>query len=264
MNETVQSQNDTTNETRSESSNGKCVVTGIYKIVNRSNGHYYVGSSKDIMFRWRRHRRALASGRHHSRRLQRAWNKYGEQRFDFQIIERLSAADLLDVEQRYLDIAKTEPKITYNVSFLAGGGCTDPAIIDKIKRYWTDSRRKKRANDMTGPKNPFFGKKHRKSAREAVGRTHRGKHLSVEHKKKIVQYGTDNGATDPMLYSFTNVKTGETFIGLRIDFMRKFSIGRSVIDHFVQKPSAVSKSGWTMSKVKPSLPSERRHRPVTS
>ena len=53
-----------------------------------------------------------------------------------------------------------------------------------------------------------------------------------------------------MLYSFTNVKTGETFTGLRIDFMKKFSIRRSVIDHFVQKPSAVSKSGWTMAKVK--------------
>lgn len=246
MNETAQSQSDTMNETEPKFSNDKCVVTGIYKIVNRHNNHYYVGSSNDIPTRWSKHLYRLRAGIHHSRRLQRAWNKYGATSFEFIIIEPTPTDQLLTVEQRYLDIAKSEVRKTYNVSFTAGGGCNDPTIIQKIKRYWTPNRRRARARHMSGVGNPFFGKTHTRKTKDALRLAHIGKSLSEEHKRKIARYGEANSATDKTIYRFTNTKTGETFTGIRIDFMRRFGVKRSVIDHFIQKPSAISKSGWMM------------------
>ena len=84
-NKTASVQNDTTTTTEKPSVPNACC--GIYKIVNRINQHYYVGSSKNIPFRWTRHKKALKSSSHHSRRLQRAWNKYGEESFEFIVVE---------------------------------------------------------------------------------------------------------------------------------------------------------------------------------
>src|SRR6188508_1235746 len=52
----------------------KQMAGGIYLITCTQNGRQYVGSSKDIAYRWRKHREKLSSGRHWNRYLQRAWN----------------------------------------------------------------------------------------------------------------------------------------------------------------------------------------------
>lgn len=43
---------------------------------------------------------------HHSRYLQRAWNKYGPSSFLFELIEVIDIPSLLITEQMYLDIVK--------------------------------------------------------------------------------------------------------------------------------------------------------------
>lgn len=97
-------------------------VSGIYKIVNRINGKYYVGSSANIKDRWRQHRRALRKNLHWNDHLQLSWNKYKEPTFDFIVVETcLPQKDvLLSDEQRYLDIAKNEKDKCYNITFTAG------------------------------------------------------------------------------------------------------------------------------------------------
>ena len=66
-------------------------ISGIYKIINKINGKYYVGSSVNIKDypnnRWSRHIADLNANRHHNDYLQRAWNKYGQDAFEFIIIE---------------------------------------------------------------------------------------------------------------------------------------------------------------------------------
>lgn len=77
----------------------------IYKIRNVTNDHYYVGSTVDSRKRFWAHRKALRAGTHDCVHLQRAWNKYGEDCFRFEVIEQLDSKEALyPAEQRWLDV----------------------------------------------------------------------------------------------------------------------------------------------------------------
>jgi group I intron endonuclease len=65
-------------------------MIGIYKITNKINGMVYIGESLDIERRWAEHKADLDSNKHHSRKLQKDWNKYGEDNFIFEVIEELN------------------------------------------------------------------------------------------------------------------------------------------------------------------------------
>jgi hypothetical protein len=77
-------------------------ISCIYKIENVVTHNLYIGSSSDFIERQRRHRRDLRKGKHHSRYLQRAWNKYGEEAFLFSLLELCDEEDLLEREGIYL------------------------------------------------------------------------------------------------------------------------------------------------------------------
>lgn len=92
-------------------------MIGVYKITNLTNNKLYIGSSIDIKGRWAEHKRDLKNNKHHSTYLQRSWNKYGENSFNFSIIEECNKDDLLDREQFYLDKYKSYKKENgYNVA----------------------------------------------------------------------------------------------------------------------------------------------------
>ena len=61
-------------------------ICGIYCIENILNHKKYIGQSIDINNRWYTHKSKLNTNKHHSKYLQRSWNKYGEYFFDFYII----------------------------------------------------------------------------------------------------------------------------------------------------------------------------------
>ena len=96
-------------------------VSGIYKIVNKVNGKYYVGSSYDIGKRVIRHKRQLKLRNHFNNYLQKSYDKHGEDNFEFVVVECVLpiSSELFKVEQKYLDIAKTELKKTYNLRLKA-------------------------------------------------------------------------------------------------------------------------------------------------
>ena len=75
----------------------------IYKIVNLVNDKFYVGSTIHKKVRFRQHRKLLRGNRHHCKHLQAAWNKYGEEKFDFRVVEEVpDAVSLQGVEDRWL------------------------------------------------------------------------------------------------------------------------------------------------------------------
>jgi group I intron endonuclease len=76
---------------------------GIYKIVNKTNGKSYFGSTKDFSERKCHHFSELRGNYHGNKHLQRAYNLYGEENFEFIIVEEVDNDYLLDVEQIYLD-----------------------------------------------------------------------------------------------------------------------------------------------------------------
>lgn len=91
--------------------------TGIYQIRNIINNDSYIGSAKDINRRWQRHKSALKHDHHENTHLQRAWNKYGDKNFMFEILEECLYENLLNREQKYLDL---NPK--YNIAKTSSGG----------------------------------------------------------------------------------------------------------------------------------------------
>jgi group I intron endonuclease len=63
---------------------------GIYIIQNLVNGKVYIGSSSNIRRRFSQHKSTLRHNTHKNRHLQNAWNKYGEENFEFIVIEHHS------------------------------------------------------------------------------------------------------------------------------------------------------------------------------
>lgn len=95
------------------------MTSGIYVIRCKVTGKVYVGSSKNIKVRWRHHRRMLKSGTHHSIKLQRAWDKYGEDAFEFKIVEEVIDGLLTIYEQVYINHYNS-PVDGYNILKVAG------------------------------------------------------------------------------------------------------------------------------------------------
>ena len=62
----------------------------IYKIINLTNGKFYVGSTNNQRERFRTHRTKLRNNKHHCAHLQAAWNMYGEDSFLFRVVEEVA------------------------------------------------------------------------------------------------------------------------------------------------------------------------------
>jgi len=91
---------------------------GIYKIANILNNKVYIGSSNNIYSRFKDHKTLLRNNKHHSNHLQNAWNKYGEENFEFNIVEEIEDKQLLrKKELEYsLKYSSLNPKYGYNIA----------------------------------------------------------------------------------------------------------------------------------------------------
>lgn len=106
--------------------------SGIYKIRNLINGKIYVGSTQDFSFRKKEHFWELKNNKHYNQYLQRAFNKYGEENFVFEILEECNIENLLVREQYYLDTLQPFDEVGYNVNPLAGKYYNIPVPVAKL------------------------------------------------------------------------------------------------------------------------------------
>ena len=82
---------------------------GIYIIQNLVNGNIYIGSSINIRKRFSQHKSTLRHNTHRNKHLQNAWNKYGEENFEFIIIEHHSYPEkVLGRENKYIKLYNPE------------------------------------------------------------------------------------------------------------------------------------------------------------
>src|ERR1035437_9586011 len=91
---------------------------GIYSIVG-PNGKVYIGSTtRNFYDRLCAHLSTLRKNKHSSILLQRAWNKYGEDAFEFKIIEELQIQqDCIPREIANIQLYKSnDPLLGYNIS----------------------------------------------------------------------------------------------------------------------------------------------------
>jgi len=198
--------------------------SGVYKITNIKNGKFYIGSSKDVEFRWSEHKKHLNGNYHINKKLQNAWNFYGKESFEFDILETVNECDLLVKEQFYLDMFKPHMKeIGYNINPSAYGGDT----------ITNNPNKEQIIKNMTVANNigHMHGKKHSDEAKEkqrdrAVGR------YTLEW--FVAKYGTDNGtlkykerneklANRNINYSYDNGLKGKKRGAMSDEMKRKIS-----------------------------------------
>lgn len=106
----------------------------IYKIVNKENKKFYIGSTTEYHRRSKEHLYYLRNNMHYNIYLQEDYNKYGEDAFEFQIIEIVgNKEELLGKEQYYLDTLKPN----YNILIIADrptGVKRRPETIEKVRQ----------------------------------------------------------------------------------------------------------------------------------
>lgn len=78
-------------------------VCGVYSITHLGSGRIYVGSSNNIKARVRKHRESLVRGNHHSKYMQRVFNKYGQDAFEVKTLVICDEQNLKMYEQRCID-----------------------------------------------------------------------------------------------------------------------------------------------------------------
>ncbi len=95
--------------------------SGIYRIVNSITLKVYVGSAVNLSRRLREHLKMLRAGTHHSQRLQRSFDKWGEGAFEFEVIELAERDRLLEREQAAIDLHRAaDHSFGYNICVTAG------------------------------------------------------------------------------------------------------------------------------------------------
>lgn len=209
-------------------------ISGIYKIINKINGKYYVGSSDNIFRRLKNHLYELRGNRHANNKLQNAWNKYGECSFRFQILEM---DDFINEEQKELNVCKIHREQTYNLCF--------DAIAPMSGRCHTIQTRIKMGISQKG--HPVSKTTREKLRRSRIGK-YSGKNSptygrmpTLEQRNKISEKNRDT-----TIYTFLNTETNESFTGTRYDFGIKYSIDKHNIFNLVKRRTSRYKS-WILS-----------------
>lgn len=147
-------------------------VQGIYIITNKINNKVYIGQSVDIRRRLVKHVALLRHNYHWNLHLQNAWNKYGEDNFEFDILEIVeNENELVEREQYYIDVVyqSRERENGYNIRPADING----HLPEETKRRIGDANR---------------GRKHSEEFRRKISEIQRGqkrKPLSEETKRKI-------------------------------------------------------------------------------
>tara|TARA_B110000503_G_scaffold94145_1_gene141910 strand:- start:5115 stop:5864 length:750 start_codon:yes stop_codon:yes gene_type:complete len=105
---------------------------GIYIIKNNIDQKVYVGASKDTHVRLGMHKTQLRANRHHNIHLQNAYNKYGEDKFTFDILEECDEQYIYSQENYWCNLLNSHNKLFgYNIDPTAPEGkCT---VSDETK-----------------------------------------------------------------------------------------------------------------------------------
>lgn len=81
-------------------------ISAVYKIVNKITGECYIGSSKNVKRRWKEHKRQSTWKQYPNNPLYQDMQKYGLDKFDFQILISIMPECLRAVEQDCIELMK--------------------------------------------------------------------------------------------------------------------------------------------------------------
>jgi group I intron endonuclease len=170
---------------------------GIYKIVNCVTGDLYIGQTNDFHSRKLHHFERLIKNTHHNIYLQRAWNKYGGENFEFLPIIICEKIEFTYYEQKCVDLFNP----TYNI--------VKECVTSTLGFKMSDETKIKMSNAKKG-------RKLSEQNKLGISLARKGKHyspLSEKHKENI-RLGTKGKNHKPMSEE-TKRKDSEAHIGKR-------------------------------------------------
>ncbi len=159
------------------------VNSGIYAFWCHATHKYYVGSAVNVYYRKKQHTRELDANTSECTRLQNAWNKYGADRFTWQVLEFvLDRSELIAREQFYIDSLRS----------YAEGYNTAPKAGSTAGRRHSAETRAKIAAALTGKPCPKRSEAHK----AAISAANKGKPKSEAHKAKLSEIAKRTDNTD--------------------------------------------------------------------
>ena len=152
--------------------------TGVYKLIDRKTGVYYIGSTGNLRKRLAQHLSDLSRGQHRNTRLQQHTND--DTVWELEVAYIVSDRDeAYAVEQQLLDLSKEDPKCL-NISVKAKGSVLAPespeyrswyknllaSIIARYEAMSPEDRRTK--HGQFGKDNGMYGKSHSDDVRRIL------------------------------------------------------------------------------------------------
>lgn len=148
--------------------------SGIYGIHNVVNDKWYIGQSQDIHRRWRQEKVGLRNGAIHRKgdntHISSDWLKYGEDSFEWVILEYCSMNKLNDREMYWINV-KDSYRNGYNQTL---GGDGHRGYHKPVSQETREKISKSLQGKLKGEKHPMYGKHHTKESCEKNREAHKG------------------------------------------------------------------------------------------
>lgn len=151
--------------------------SGVYSFKNKLDGKRYIGTSVDLEKRKRQHLRSLRRNKHENPPFQNAWNKYGEDNFEYEVLQRCPKVECVEWEAAWILIFETTDRDKgYNIC--PHGTCKlGTKFSDEAKAKMSASQKRR----LEDPELLEAAREHMKKLHEI----NRGRKYSKEHCKKI-------------------------------------------------------------------------------
>lgn len=119
---------------------------GVYMILCTKNNKKYIGSAKNINKRWQSHKRMLEDKTHHCIKLQKDYDKYGKEFFEYKILEKCSESNARKIELEYIEELKIKEYGYNSLNFKESIKLKHDYFLKKMYQYCIDNGYKSDGN----------------------------------------------------------------------------------------------------------------------